>query len=76
MPLIVKGETIVTSVEKKPSPPVKVVKVEPVVVRQEVKETVVELPSHYHHEVDGDLHKLINKKSDYLVDMLDFDSNK
>lgn len=37
---------------------------------------VVEITSTYHHQVDGDLHKLINKKSEYLKDMLDFESNK
>lgn len=33
---------------------------------------IPEQPSTYHHQVEGDLHKLINKKSDYLTDMLDF----
>jgi hypothetical protein len=39
-----------------------------------IKRNIIEKPeetvSHYHHEKHGDLHKLINKKSDYLKDML------
>ena len=31
---------------------------------------VEEAPEKYHHIKDGELHKMINKKSDYLNDML------
>lgn len=51
--------------------------IEPIQVHKEVfvkqEETSV---SHYHEEKHGELHKLFNKKSDYLRDILDLDSNK
>jgi hypothetical protein len=47
-----------------------------VIHRQVVQKETVEPPSHYHHETHGDLQKLINTKSDYLKDMLDFENNK
>lgn len=99
MPLIVKGEIVIKTVEEKVSQPMqyrwdnirnKIVpneepKPEPVKVqskpmqiihRQVTEKEIVETPSHYHEEVHGELHKLFNKKSDYLRDILDFDSNK
>lgn len=65
---------VVTSVENK-TPPTKIEPV-PVVVRNVQPQETNEQPSNYHHDIDGDLHKLINKKSEYLKDMLDFDPNK
>lgn len=41
-----------------------------------LKQELVEEPSRYHNIKEGDLHKLINKKSDYLNDMLDLKNNK
>lgn len=41
-----------------------------------VKKEIVEEPSRYHNIKEGDLHKLINKRSDYLNDMLDLKNNK
>ena len=73
MPLIVKGEF--KTVEQQ-TPPVKPVKIVEPVVRKEVVAETTEQPSNYHHDIDGDLHKLINKNSDYLKDMLNFQSNK
>lgn len=62
--------------EPKPEP----VKVEPkpmkIIHRQVIQKETVEPPSHYHEETHGELQKLFNKKSDYLRDILDFDSNK
>jgi hypothetical protein len=34
-----------------------------------------ELIETYVHFKDGDLHRMVNKKSDYLRDMLDLDKN-
>jgi len=92
MPIIVKGEMIFKEVEKKPTPqpmtfkwndivnrnvPVEQPKPEPVKIqRQVVEKEIIETPSNYHEEFHGELHKLFNKKSDYLRDILDFDSNK
>lgn len=78
MPIIIKGELVTNSVEEKPTPqPVHVKWNDIVRNEQPIKnETNVETPSHYHEEVHGELHKLFNKKSDYLRDILDFDSNK
>jgi len=89
MSVIIKGQLVTNSVEEKPTPqplglrwndivrneqsksePVKVVR------RQVVEKEIVETPSHYHEETHGELQKLFNKKSDYLRDILDFDSNK
>jgi hypothetical protein len=89
MPIIIKGDLVTKPVEEKPTPqplglrwndivrneqsksePVKLVR------RQVVEKEIVETPSHYHEEVHGELHKLFNKKSDYLRDILDFESNK
>jgi|DEB19_MinimDraft_3_1074340.scaffolds.fasta_scaffold106299_2 hypothetical protein len=50
--------------------------VKPIIKRQVVEKEIVETPSHYHEETHGELQKLFNKKSDYLRDILDFDSNK
>lgn len=68
---------IVPVEENKPEPVVvKPEPVKPIIKRQVVEKEIVETPSHYHEEVHGELHKLFNKKSDYLRDILDFDSNK
>ena len=45
--------------------------INPVLVQESVEE-----PSRYHNVKEGDLHKLINKKSEYLNDMLDLKNNK
>lgn len=37
---------------------------------EEPKTVHEEKIDNYHHEEHGDLHKLINKKSDYLADMM------
>lgn len=67
MAIFVKGKSFDGKVEKI-SPPVETKK-------SEVEE-IVEEPSRYHNIKEGDLHKLINKKSDYLNDMLDLKNNK
>lgn len=46
------------------------------IVRQTIQKEIVEEPSRYHNVKEGDLHKLINKKSEYLNDMLDLKNNK
>ena len=103
MPIILKGQMTVKTVEQDAPPPgsykwdpelKKIVKIEEpkpvqeikqpvkepkkiqVIHRQVVQKETVEPPSHYHHETHGDLQKLINTKSDYLKDMLDFENNK
>lgn len=100
MPLIVKGEIKIKTVEQKETAqpmqykwdnvlnrivPVETPKPEPVKIqtkpmqiihKQVIEKEVVEPPSNYHEETHGDLHKMFNKKSDYLRDILDFDSNK
>jgi hypothetical protein len=65
--------------------------VKPVAVKEEIKnvntfvnlrqnivkeEKVEEAPEKYHHIKDGELHKMINKKSEYLNDMLALEKNK
>lgn len=47
-----------------------------VIHKQVIEKEIVETPSLYHEETHGELHKLFNKKSDYLRDILDLDSNK
>lgn len=42
----------------------------------EEKTIVEEAPEKYHHVKDGELHKMINKKSEYLNDMLALEKNK
>jgi len=100
MPLIVRGEIKIKTVEQKETAqpmqykwdndlkrivPVELPKPEPVKIqpkpmqiihKQVIEKEIVETPSLYHEETHGDLHKLFNKKSDYLRDILDFDSNK
>ena len=49
---------------------------QPVVKNIEVKRVTEESPEKYHHIKDGDLHRMINKKSDYLSDMLALEKNK
>jgi hypothetical protein len=61
---------------KKITQPVKEPKNIQVIHKQVVQKETVEPPSHYHHETHGELEKLINTKSDYLKDMLDFENNK
>ena len=39
---------------------------------EEPKIVIEEKIDNYHHEEHGDLHKLINKKSGYLNDMIGF----
>lgn len=41
-------------------------------IRKEVE--IAEEKPKYHEIHDGDLHKLINRKSSYLVDMIDLDN--
>jgi len=99
MPIIVKGEVVIKTVEEKVSQPMQFkwdsklnrivpneepkpepVKIQPkpmqVIHKKVVEKQIVEPPSHYHEETHGELQKLFNKKSDYLRDILDFDSNK
>lgn len=97
MPIVVKGEIVIKTVEEKVSQPMQfkwdsnlrkivpneqpeAVKIQPkpmqVIHKKVVEKEIVEPPSNYHEEVHGELHKLFNKKSDYLRDILDFDSNK
>lgn len=49
---------------------------QPVVKKIEVKQVIDESPEKYHHIKEGELHKMINKKSDYLTDMLALEKNK
>lgn len=69
---------IVKTEEQKPEQPK--IKVQPkqiqIVHKQVVEKETVGPPEHYHQEHHGDLHKFLNTKSDYLKDMIDFDSNK
>lgn len=51
------------------SPPIKE-EVKPVLKRESIS---FEEKSKYHEIHDGDLHKLINRKSSYLVDMIHLD---
>jgi len=99
MPIIVKGEVVIKTVEEKVSQPMQFkwdnirnkivpneepkpepVKIQPkpvkIIHKQVVEKEIVEPPSNYHEETHGELQKLFNKKSDYLRDILDFDSNK
>lgn len=68
MPLIIKGSLINKGV---------VVETTPTTIKQQepVKE-IIESDSHYHEVHEGELHKLFNKKSDYLRDALDLDNHK
>lgn len=65
MPIIVKDEIKVLALEKKNLKP------EP-----NIEKEIVDPPIHYHIETHGDLHKMLNIKSDYLKDMIDFENNK
>jgi hypothetical protein len=78
MAFFVKGKLFDGKVEQT-TPPVETKKPEvrtKPIVRQLVQKEIVEEPSRYHNIKEGDLHKLINKKSDYLNDMLDLKNNK
>jgi hypothetical protein len=68
MPIILKGKLWNKTVNKK-VPDEKITK-------QIIEKEIVETPSNYHEEHHGELHKLFNKKSDYLRDILDLDPNK
>ena len=46
------------------------------VVEEKPKQIIEEAPEKYHHIKDGELHRMINKKSDYLNDMLALEKNK
>jgi hypothetical protein len=46
------------------------------VVEEKPKPVMEEAPEKYHHIKDGELHKMINKKSEYLNDMLALEKNK
>lgn len=78
MSVIIKGQLVTNSVEEKPTPQPLGLRWNDIVRNEQPikNETNVETPSHYHEEVHGELHKLFNKKSDYLRDILDFESNK
>lgn len=78
MAIFVKGKLFDGKVEQS-APPVETKKPEVIIkpiVRQFVEKEIMEEPSRYHNIKEGDLHKLINKKSDYLNDMLDLKNNK
>ena len=78
MPIFVKGEMFSGKVEQK-APPVETKKPQmktQQIVRQVIETENVVSSSKYHDIHEGDLHKLVNKKSDYLNDMLDLKNNK
>ena len=79
--MAIKAKNIIVGGENK-SPPQKeekvIVKPEPITFKEIVRELpVIENKSedkpHYHEIHDGDLHKMINKKSSYLTDMINLD---
>lgn len=65
--------------ETAPPPPPKHVSIFEKIRQQEtpvVENKVEEAPEKYHHIKDGELHKMINTKSEYLSDMLALKNNK